>query len=212
METGGQIPEQHHQLEQQAFNWTKSRIAASERLASALKIRDPQKVREVQDAIVQKGFEGHNRINARGYEENRTRMVYHSPDGKESVSENLVFFVKAGANGEPEMLQNENDKPLFFNASLFDANFSAQSYTVRITEEQIIDVPHVNHQGEITKVDMVRKDLSPSELAQIGMMQPDNSIGHPSLDEIAAKPPSHPAQRLNTGMLAAKPPTAPQAT
>ncbi|MFH0749929.1 MAG: hypothetical protein V1917_03410 [Candidatus Gottesmanbacteria bacterium] len=58
-------------------------------------------------------------IDIRGYQEQRFKMNYVSPDGK-NITESLVFFVKTSQAGQPEWL-TVGGQPLALNADLYDS-------------------------------------------------------------------------------------------
>ncbi len=123
-------------------------------------------------------------------------MVYHSPDGQQQVNEELVFFMKAGENGEPQMLQNKNGQPVYLNAALFDARFGSGSYNVNLDVERRFDVPHVNHEGKITKMNHIHMKIPLHEQQQMQAMlnsQPDKSSVIRSIQQkLAPTPPRVP--------------------
>jgi hypothetical protein len=173
MPEGAEVPiqEKHKSLETQEYQWAKTRIEASKRIANELyqgvhvgpaHLNNPS-VLEIGSLIRERRHYG-GLADARKYDEQRIKMIYHSSDETGSVSEDLVFFLKPDEQGHPEMLEVEG-KPLFLNGDLFDAK-----YPTRLThniEEPDIYVPNVDHTGKITSFVRVMGKGRPLELNKL---------------------------------------------
>lgn len=158
------------ELETQAFRRAKTRIKKSSRVAADLRDKkagepysEAYKQREAEVRQVEmkseQGEPGRQIgkeelvIDARGgYQEKRFAMKYTSTRGtEEPISEELVAFIRAGTDGQPEFLKDEDGKTIAFNAELYDAKLTSQKHA-QGTDYDAFTIPRIGGQGEYTGV------------------------------------------------------------
>ncbi len=144
------LEEVQKSLDAQQFQMAKTRIEASRRLAADLRQRPHTPgAKALAEYLADRSSRGESpiRVDVRGYETQQMKVVYHVPNGRESVSEELVFFQKSVENGQLELLEVDA-KPLFLNKDLYDAHYPA-AYRTDLMESTWSYVPIVDHRGQI---------------------------------------------------------------
>src|SRR6266446_276268 len=147
------LKEVRKSLDAQPFQMVKTRIQASRRLAGDLRQRPHAPgAKALAEYLADRRSQGEPpiRVDARGYETQQMKVVYHTSDGRESVSEELVFFQKPGENGQPELLEVDGE-PLLLNKDLYDAHYPA-AYRTELMESAWSYVPTVGHRGQIVGI------------------------------------------------------------
>jgi len=157
----GEIPQQ--ELEAQAFQQAKIRIEKCKRIKEDIrpgggKPYSKERVDEIRGIEMrsEQGEQGKASglqemvMDTRGYQEQKFNMSYKSPKG-ETVSEQLVFFVKPGANGQAEWLTDEGGKTLALNGDLYESRLTSHKHA-QGTNYDSYTIPRVDGRGAYTGV------------------------------------------------------------
>jgi len=131
------VSEMRRVVEQEAFNNAKGRIEASKRIRAELSNKVAGGPRPPIEAKLQaielaskQGEVGRlagnqeTYFDTRGYQEARANVTYVSPKD-ETITEQLVSFVKADQKGQPEIYKN-SDGFSMLNADLYDSKLPSQ--------------------------------------------------------------------------------------
>lgn len=155
-----EIPQQ--ELESQAFQQAKIRIEKSKRIREDIrpsggKPYSKQRVEEIrgietgseQGEQGKKGFQ-EMVMDTRGYQEQRFNMSYKSPTG-ETLTEQLVFFVKLDANGQVEWLTDKDAKTLALNGDLYESRIISHKHAQGFNYDSFT-IPRVDGRGAYTGI------------------------------------------------------------
>lgn len=170
------IPVKEMSVEQQAFQQAKTRIEKSQRIKADLKdlktgqpksANHLQRVQEIRDveAKSEQGQAGSEKgaeelvIDNRGYQEQRIKVNYKSPDGK-VVSEELVMFVKLGTSGQPEFLRDPIGKVWALNADLYDSRLTSNIHPKGLDYQRTV-IPRIEGRGAYSGVVSLVEDDKP---------------------------------------------------
>jgi len=157
----GEIPQQ--ELEAQAFQQARIRIEKCKRIKEDIrpgggKPFSKERVEEIRGIEVrsEQGEEGKTSglqemvMDARGYQEQRFNISYKSPKG-EVISEQLVSFVKLGANGQAEWLADESGKALALNGDLYKSRLTSHKHG-QGTNFDSFTIPRIDGRGAYTGI------------------------------------------------------------
>ena len=151
------VSEMRRVVEQEAFNNAKGRIEASKKIREELskrKVGLPKPPIEANlrtiEGMSQQGEAGRlagnqeTYFDIRGYQEARANVTYVSPKG-ETVTEQLVSFVKADQKGQPEIYKN-SDGFSVLNADLYDSKLPSHKHAMGNDYDQHM-LPRVDGKG-----------------------------------------------------------------
>lgn len=156
-----------------AFSETKARVQNAKKTREGIRpsdgrpfnrnlvdeFRHAERFSEQGDKAKETGFE-EIFIDRRGYQDARFQMHWTSPDGQETVAEDLVFFVKGGENGQIDYLTGKDGKPTALNADLYDSKLHSSRHAVR-TDSDLFSVPRIDANGKFTGVVTLQSDKAP---------------------------------------------------
>lgn len=149
-------------LDAETFRQTQTRIEKSRRIREDLQGDNPQKRERIEEIrnieaqskqgeeAKQTGFE-EIVLDTKGYQEKRLAMMFTTPDGKQSISEELIAFVKTGENNQLEYLKTSDGRIPFLNADLYNSRITSHLHDEGM-DYDVKAIPRVDGRGAYTGV------------------------------------------------------------
>lgn len=155
-----QTPEiPHRQLPSFEFNQVKTRVEKSTRIRQDLKPANnqpfnQQRLQEVRQVEKMTAFDSpglhETLLDTRGFQEQRYKINYKSPNGQ-VITEELIFFIRPGKNGEWEFLKDDSGKSIALNSNLYESRLTSTIHPQGV-DYNTYTIPKIDGRGSYTGV------------------------------------------------------------